>query len=775
MFMFALVSWNDVIVKIRGLSDDGIKLTNGSKHLSLSVNISNDFIDFDLTWNQKLQTNTPIYTTNSKGIVKIQRIQQSKEVRFYQDVRNGASLMIMSNNSYLCMTGIFLYRKSEFILEPELEDCLQVNDRDKKYKITEVERSHASFADALKPTGLDQGGRIHGIKSRINRRRRQIDHYKIELFFIIDYSIYSYWYTQSKASSVTSKDEGAKESIRQFYSFVINGMDVRYKNIQTSSYTISILFSGIYIADNASKSTFTENNKISSVSGTQVDSNVALTAVTSWLQETSGLPQNDHAMMFTRYDFTKDGSSDVAGLAWLGAVCTTKSVSVAEDHFDFNVITTAAHELGHGLSAEHDGSNNACSGNDAYIMAATSVPVDNQNPWKFSICSTNYFTSFIDKLNRENNNCMTVLSPEYNPDALKHYTALPGEIFDADAHCRHIVGSGSSFCKGLYNQNFTSICTKLWCRKTDGSGLCVSTVGGDGLQCGNKKWCIAGVCKSDECAPPGDESCLYGDREGKVIEFNGNNVTCSFEDIKKYPFLCYDINTQCCRQCQNFYTGITGCEYGDRTSGCLSIHCPNNPDVCCGTCYNGPAITTPSEEPTTQRYRNPCRTTVKLTTTEQTTSVSSKTTQAPLTTTKETITTVQTSSKSSTTISSSLITTVASSATTKNIESQITTRSQSSTAHTATPSTAMETTTIQKVNLPGGILEKYRDYIIYAGIAAFVLVCLFITCICCLHKKRNQTRKKVMKTQRHRFTNQAIRFAATEQKGLRNNHKDSRF
>lgn len=54
---------------------------------------------------------------------------------------------------------------------------------------------------------------------------------------------------------------------------------------------------------------------------------------------------------------------------------------------------------------------------------------------------------FVFNQNRNNQNCMTVLSPSYNPGALKQYTSLPGEIYDADSHCRHIFGAGYSFCK----------------------------------------------------------------------------------------------------------------------------------------------------------------------------------------------------------------------------------------------------------------------------------------------------------------------------------------
>ncbi|XP_061165279.1 A disintegrin and metalloproteinase with thrombospondin motifs 14-like [Saccostrea echinata] len=445
----------------------------------------------------------------------------------------------------------------------------------------------------------------HNTRKRL-RHRRQINDYKIEMFFIIDYAVYKYWYTQSRAADMRQRDAEAKNNIRQFYTFVINGMDVRYKNIQTSAFKISILFSGIYIADTPSKSQFIEKLKANSASGYQVDSNAALKAVTSWVKGTPGLPNYDHAMMFTRYDFTSTGSSDTTGLAWLGTLCTDQAVSVVEDHFNFNVITVAAHELGHGLSAKHDGSGNSCNSDDAFVMAPSTIPVDNQNPWKFSACSTYYFTNYINKLNRDNNNCMTVLSQDFDPDALKQYTALPGEIYDADAQCRHIVGPNSGFCKSIYRQNFMSVCTKLWCTRGDGSNGCVSAVAGDGIQCGNKKWCISGVCKYDECAPPGDESCLYGDREGVAITYNGVDVTCSFEDIKKNPAVCYSVNTTCCRQCRNFYTGIIGCEYGDRATGCSKSHCPGNPSLCCGTCYNG-TLSTPSYQPTTQKNLNLCK------------------------------------------------------------------------------------------------------------------------------------------------------------------------
>lgn len=51
-----------------------------------------------------------------------------------------------------------------------------------------------------------------------------------------------------------------------------------------------------------------------------------------------------------RYDFTNKGSSSNVGLAYVSGMCSDQSVSVVEDHFDFSVLTSAAHELGHGYS-----------------------------------------------------------------------------------------------------------------------------------------------------------------------------------------------------------------------------------------------------------------------------------------------------------------------------------------------------------------------------------------------------------------------------------------
>lgn len=597
------INWVDVMIKVSTNRGRILRSTALPRQLLVSLNMSTDqLITFDLKENGEINSNIPIYTTDMDGKIRVQQPASLENVKYYQDQKHSASFMIETNYSSSCMVATFLYQNNEYMMRPE--HCVSDIGKDMKFQLAKLNRTHILHSKPLKTDSRQQ----MFSSNQLERHKRASTDYKIEMFFIIDYSIYNYWYIRSEATTASGKDKEAKNSIIQFYSFVVNGIDVRYKSIQ-SWFTISILYSGIYIADAPEKAQFIENNKDTSSFQTMADSTVVLNAFTSWINGMSGIPPHDHAMMFTRYDFTNKGSSSNVGLAYVSGMCSDQSVSVVEDHFDFSVLTSAAHELGHGLGAQHDGSGNACDSDDSYIMSAVSRPVQNQNPWKFSTCSVNYFTTFINKLNQEDKNCMTVLSPSYDPGTLKQYTSLPGEIYDADSHCRHIVGPGSSFCRGLYYGNFSSICTTLWCRKTDGSGGCTSAVAGNGLRCGNKKWCISGKCKYDECAPPGDDACLYGDAKGVVTTYSSKEITCSFEDISDYPWVCYLVKDKCCQQCRHFYTGIAGCEYGDRASGCYTRICPVNPSICCGTCYSGPTLTKPTQKPTT-KYNNPCKTTV---------------------------------------------------------------------------------------------------------------------------------------------------------------------
>ncbi|XP_065931593.1 A disintegrin and metalloproteinase with thrombospondin motifs 6 isoform X2 [Magallana gigas] len=584
-------------------SADGV--TVPAKNMEIVFTLNESLVDLHLKRNEEISANVPIYTMNRQGTVEAEHIQDRNNVFFYQDEQRFAAFYVETAGSSNCLFGSFEDHNNEFFLEPKDLDCMEsTNNNQSVFRVLKIKHEGFQYSDNIKmenrtyQPSTDENGYLDV--------KRSVAEYKIEMLLIIDYSIYNYWFTQSTGSSTAAKDTDAKYNIRQYYAWVINGMDVRYKNIQSSAYTISILFGGIFIADTVEKSSFTEPFKDSSSPRPGVEASPVLNNVTKWVQNTAGLPAHDHAMMFTRYDLKSQGSSSTKGLAWVAVVCESQSVSIVEDDFNFVILTVAAHELGHSLSASHDGDGNGCSGNDAYIMAASvGVPV-NTNPWKFSTCSINYFTTYIASLISKGSNCMTSLSSNFDPTALKQFTSLPGQVYDVDALCKHLMGPQSSFCKFPYKGDYTTLCLSLWCYKTDGSGGCSGFTGVDGLQCGNKKRCQTGVCTYDVCAPQKDESCLFGDDTGTVVTFN-TGVTKTCADVPSEPSLCYyeSVHKGCCQTCPRYHTGRAGCEYGDRVSGCTSGHCPKYKDTqCCGLCYSGPVITTTTVQ---AEDTNPCQ------------------------------------------------------------------------------------------------------------------------------------------------------------------------
>ncbi|OPL33598.1 hypothetical protein AM593_07789, partial [Mytilus galloprovincialis] len=220
-------------------------------------------------------------------------------------------------------------------------------------------------------------------------------------------------------------------------------------------------------------------------------------------------------IIFYRYDFLYEGSTSKAGLSFVGTICGANSQSIAQERFDFIVITVAAHELGHSLSANHDGDGNSCNGTDG-------------------------------------SNCMKTLGANFDPTALAPYNqSLAGQFYDADAQCVHIFGTSSYMCRGQYKGNYESICSVLWCFNQEETS-CRSAIAGSGTLCGNHKWCLSGVCTSDINAPAGNVNCLYGDEKGPI---SSNGWTCG-DMYANAPKDCENKSQQCCGTCYSETTTV---------------------------------------------------------------------------------------------------------------------------------------------------------------------------------------------------------------------------
>lgn len=433
-------------------------------------------------------------------------------------------------------------------------------------------------------------------------------------------------------------------------------MDVRYQNLPGATYKIKIVYAGLLISTTQFDSRWTEDRKSASNPPT-VPADGVLDAFSAWINlQKAVLPAHDHAMLITRYDLAKDSATGTTGYATLSAMCTTSSQSIVEERFNFISHTVAAHEIGHSLGAIHDGDQNRCDGSARYIMASSSSAQTGaiaHHPWEFSACTTNEFKTYIQSLF---SNCMLIKNSALDANALSSYlTPYIGQSYTIDQQCEKLGGTGSHFCVGHYDGNFESICTGIWCSSPVDSNLCTLYIPGEGTTCGNKKWCINGACTVSTSAPAGDDTCLFGDDRGIVV----NTQTCA-EVMRDSPSFCYNLGVRtkccqsckqnydpsypdclygdkgdcstlaeatqcyvqsnaqlCCRTCAKFETGIPGCTYGDQARGCSKTNCPvytpTQRELCCATCYDGT---------TTQR-------TTPTTTTPTTTTPPTTTTQAP--------------------------------------------------------------------------------------------------------------------------------------------------
>ncbi|CAC5377814.1 unnamed protein product [Mytilus coruscus] len=651
----------------------------------LDLKVEGSQVHFHLVRNDDINTNVPTLSL-SLGILTDIYLQEQKSI-FYQDIKKGASFVLQQDKKQSeSMFGTFNSGGDSFILQSPKERFSVLHSGSNRFELIKEIRNRTELRD-----GLQSGDRLKGLPVRKHhRQKRATGSNQIELLIFCDYAIYDYWYSQSEASTPSEKENEALISVRQYYAFVLNGMDAMYKNIQTSDYTISVLFAGIVISLTQDDAPWTESIKNTTVTPNRVDSLQGLNKFSDWIQANSShLPERDHSMLFTRYDLTREGSTSNLGLAWTGAICGTLSQSIVEDAFNFIITTVAAHELGHSLSALHDGTSNSCSSTDAYIMAPSSGPQQASskaaNPWTFSTCSTDYFTSQIDTLESSGDNCMKTLGSSFDPTALAPYDqSLAGQVYNADTQCEHIYGNNSYMSRKLYNGNYESICSLLWCYNpeiTQFSGV----IAGEGTMCGNNKWCVSGLCTSDSNAPSGNENCLYGDKRGPV--FSNQDWTCA-DMYAINPNYCAQVPVDCCATCNPETTTVAPSTETQTTT--------SQPQTSTEYLTTTDAVTTTEHLTTTESVTTtePLTTTESVTTTEPLTTTESVTSTEPLTTTESVTTTEPMTTPESVTTIKPLTTSESVTAT----EPTTTTQSVTTTEHVTTTESVLQQSLRKQLN-----------------------------------------------------------------------------
>ncbi|KAH3708917.1 A disintegrin and metalloproteinase with thrombospondin motifs adt-2-like isoform X2 [Dreissena polymorpha] len=167
---------------------------------------------------------------------------------------------------------------------------------------------------------------------------------------------------------------------------------------------------------------------------------------------------------------------------------------------------------------------------------------------------------------------------------------------DIDAQCVRKHGAGSYLCRGAVAYNGKTyadvICSDVQCHDPSRDNWCLSSVAEEKTTCGNRKWCINGVCVADNSAPSVSADCPYGDQQGVA----SNGLTCAQIAEPANHWRCYDSFTSrvCCASCNSIRRSVTGCEFGDKSDWCQThigsqtdkqtCYWGHNEDLCCESC-----------------------------------------------------------------------------------------------------------------------------------------------------------------------------------------------
>ncbi|KAL3856271.1 hypothetical protein ACJMK2_011045, partial [Sinanodonta woodiana] len=223
--------------------------------------------------------------------------------------------------------------------------------------------------------------------------------YYIEVGVLVDSSLWNIHYSLEQASDddEDEKEIKVKRNIREYFCHIINGVNLRYKNIQSPKMTITVTLLEFFFYKREGDFPYNVSSVMRHNGDSFIEALSYLKDVRQWDEEYSEfLAPYDHAMLFTVHDLYSEElqNNAIIGHSYTGHVCDIggrTSVVQAGDYFQ--TVYTATHELGHNLGAVHDGEETAvdCPAEDMYIMSPK-YPVFQRDtytkkPWLFSKCS----------------------------------------------------------------------------------------------------------------------------------------------------------------------------------------------------------------------------------------------------------------------------------------------------------------------------------------------------------------------------------------------------
>ncbi|XP_037581937.1 disintegrin and metalloproteinase domain-containing protein 7 [Dermacentor silvarum] len=190
----------------------------------------------------------------------------------------------------------------------------------------------------------------------------------------------------------------------------------------------------------------------------------------------------------------KDGklSTGVAGLAFVGGVCTSTFVSEGEDTpMTYDGTQAMAHELGHLLGSPHDdgwSKDPECAWDQGYLMSYVDGGVKS---YRLSKCSEDKIRSIFKMLKPE---CIEVKA---NQNYQKDHRKFPGQTVREEFYCKKILKKHNGNRNKVIvkkDPQFTRRCKMNCCTRHMNGLYCIRATIPAGMACDRGKTCKRGVC-----------------------------------------------------------------------------------------------------------------------------------------------------------------------------------------------------------------------------------------------------------------------------------------
>ncbi|KAL3836833.1 hypothetical protein ACJMK2_022246, partial [Sinanodonta woodiana] len=499
--------------------------------LAFHLTRRSETLNLNLRRNYDINPNADVYfarkSQNGDFVLRKSRHIEKENLAYYQDIDNGAFMTVrcvknlMNSNGNIRIGNIYYALQpaetdasSRYVLEDpdvlgrqyvlqvethplrehsfENKDAAQEMDKSTEQRfmtlLRRFQKGHRQkhVSPAVPTLSSTNVSTLYNSGER-DKSRKSPRTYHVKVAVVIDISLWTFY-----VAVVHPYTERATQLIHQYYSHVMNGVNMLYKGIADPSIRINVILDRFIIWKSRSDFQHVYATVIRYKEADYIQDFAYMFDIITWDNNTAvrDEPSFSHGMVFTRYKLYEHDIDDPfsGGLTSEGQVCNIGTrMSIVETIGPVWTIRTAAHELAHSLGSPHDGEreSQACKPEELFLMTPMHLENRpgqpyNKNAWIFSTCSIAAFKRIL-----PDKECVRDVGHYYNDEEYHKYSMeVPGIVFSINRQCELINGQRSILCETA------SIDVCLLMRCTDPStGVCLPAYHGAarGTECGTNK------------------------------------------------------------------------------------------------------------------------------------------------------------------------------------------------------------------------------------------------------------------------------------------------